>query len=236
MKICIPSSNRANKITSNFIKNSIVFVPENQYQEYKISISNKVISVPNDFYGITKTRNFILNYFKGEDILFIDDDVKECGFFNYGNRVNLKRETHTKEWNDIFQKCFETTRQLGFDLFGVENGGSKFSNHVFKPILFKGSINGTILGVTKECNLMFDESYIVKEDFEFVLRSFYEKGGFCKFNYFYWRTKHWGNAGGCVDYRTNEIEQSAINRLKSKYGFNIQTGKGKNKYHTTLKF
>ena len=110
-----------------------------------------------------------------------------------------------------------------------------FANHIFKPISFNGSINGSVLGILNNGS-KFDENFPVKEDFEFILRNYYKNGGFLKFNFFYWRTKHWANKGGCVDYRTNEMEEEAIKKLSRSYQKNIKTGKNKNKYHLSLKF
>lgn len=234
MKICIPSSNRSNKCTSSFLKDAIVFVPEGQKKLYQIK--NEIIEVPEVFYGITKTRNFIIDFFKDEDILMLDDDVKECGYFKSGLRIDLKDEKFSDQWKKMFENCFQITKDFGFKIWGAENGGSKFSNHILNLIDIKGSINGTILGITAN-SYRFNEKYIVKEDFDLILRAYKNDGGFLKFNNFYWRTKHWGNPGGCVDYRTNEIESNCISLLKKEHGKkHIKVGVGKNMFNTTLMF
>lgn len=235
MKICIPSSNRPDKCSSAFLCNAIVFVPEGQKSEYEKYLKNEIIEVPGEFYGITKTRNFILRYFLNEDIVFIDDDVKEAGYFKQGLRINLRENRFSSDWLKMFEQCFQITKEFGFSIWGAENGGSKFSNHAFNQIDLKGSINGTILGIVSN-SFSFDEKFIVKEDFDLILRAYRKEGGFLKFNNFYWRTKHWDNAGGCVDYRTNKIEEQCIEMLKKRHGNRIKIGTNKNRYHTTLKF
>ena len=235
MKICIPSSNRAGKTSSDFISESIIFVPEDQYFDYSQVLKNKIIPVPNGYFGITKTRNFIIDYFKDEDILFLDDDVLECGYFKEGIRINLRDDQFSNDWVSMFEKCFQICKELKLNVWGAENGGSKFSNHILNQIDVKGSINGTILGIVAN-SYKYDEQFIVKEDFDLVIRAFKKDGGFIKFNNFYWRAKHWGNKGGCVDYRTNEIEVNAINLLNAKHPGFIKQGTKKNMFHTTLKF
>lgn len=233
MKICIPSRNRSKKITTTkLFKSAIVFVPENEYDEYSENIDNTIVKVPLEHNGITKTRNYILDTVN-DDVLFIDDDLKEIGYFKNSIRINLFDEKYENEMIEEFYKCFQITKEMGLSLFGVESGGSLFANHVFKPISYKGAINGTCLGVIKS-NERFNESYEVKEDYEFILRHYIKDGGFMKFNYFYLRTKHWANAGGCVDYRTNKMEQEAIEKLDKKYQGLFKVGKGKNMFHTTL--
>ena len=97
MKICVPSSNRAGKTTTHFINEAVFFVPEDQFSEYQSILQNRIVSVPFEFFGITKTRNFIIDFFKDEDILFLDDDVLECGYFKKGERINLKYEQYSED-------------------------------------------------------------------------------------------------------------------------------------------
>jgi len=235
MKICVPSSNRAGKTTTHFINEAVFFVPEDQFSEYQSILQNRIVSVPFEFFGITKTRNFIIDFFKDEDILFLDDDVLECGYFKKGERINLKYEQYSEDWVKKFEECFDICKGFGLNIWGAENGGSKFSNHILNQIDLKGSINGTILGIVAN-SYKFDERFIVKEDFDLIIRAFKKDGGFLKFNNFYWRSKHWNNKGGCVDYRTNEIEVNSIRLLNSIHPGFTKQGKKKNMFHTTLKF
>jgi len=235
MKICVPSSNRAGKTTTDFLSHAVFFVPENQYFEYEKCIKNKIIKVPEEFFGITKTRNYIINYFKNDDILFLDDDVLECGYFKQGKRINLRDVKFSDSWIEMFEKCFDICKGFKLNVWGAENGGSKFSNHILNQIDLKGSINGTILGVVAN-TFTFNEKFLVKEDFDLIIRAYKKDSGFLKFNNFYWRSKHWNNKGGCVDYRTNEIEKSAIDLLNKIHPNFTRQGKNKNIFHTTLKF
>jgi hypothetical protein len=235
MKICVPSSNRAGKTTTHFIRDAIFFVPEDQISSYKEKIDNQIISVPDVFFGITKTRNYIIDFFSDEDILFLDDDVLECGYFKKTERINLKKDEFSDAWVLMFENCFRICEGLGLSVWGAENGGSKFSNHALNQISLKGSVNGTILGVRKN-SFKYDEAFTVKEDFDLVIRAFKKEGAVLKFNNYYWRAKHWGNKGGCVDYRTNKIEEDCIKLLNQKHPGYTKQGKKKNKYHTTLKF
>lgn len=235
MKICVPSKSRELTITTNkLFKSAFIFVPEEQVENYKKYHEN-IVAVPSSFDGITKTRNFILDYFKNENILFIDDDLKEIGYFKESKRINLFSDVHENDLIDYFLDCFQKTKQFGFNIFGIESGGSLFSNHVFKPISYKGAINGTCFGICKHHDQKFNEDFEVKEDFEYILKDYLKTGGFLKFNTIYVRTKHWANSGGCVDYRTNQMESKCIKMLKKKYNGLFSVGKGKNQFHTKIK-
>lgn len=218
MKICVPSSNRAKSCTTNkTLKNAIFFVPTSQLDEYSKNIDNKIIPVPEKYNGITKTRNYILEYFKGFNIIMIDDDVRQCGYYTKGNMISMIYDCDIL-WQDIFKKCFELTHQLGFKIWGCESATSNFANHPLQPFSFKGVITCNLLGIINDGELYFDEKMEVKEDYELVLRHFKKYGGHLKTRQFYWANKHWTNDGGCVDYRTDEMEAKAIDLLKKRFG------------------
>ena len=222
MKICVPSSNRAQTCkTALTLKNSIFFVPNNQYEEYKENIKNEIIPVPLKYSGITKTRNFILKYFKNENILFIDDDVRQCGFYTKGSMISLKNNCD-EIWEGIFKKHFELTKDLGFKIWGGESATTNFANHPLQPFSFKGVITCNMLGIINDGSFYFDEQFEVKEDYDLVLRHFKKHGGHLKSRQFYWANLHWDNIGGCVEYRTDEMEEKAIDLLKKRFPLMIK--------------
>ncbi len=237
MRICVPSSNRAGKTTTqDFIKGCVFFVPENQATQYRAALPNEIVPVPEKYNGITKTRNFILNHYKGRDVLFIDDDTKEAGLFKEGQRVSFQGGDYTEKLTAEFKRIFDLCRGLGFKIWGVEAGGSKYANHFINPFSFYGIINCSFMGIISDGEFVFDETFEVKEDYEIILRHFKRKGGFLKARHFYWRTEHWGNLGGCVDYRTDQLEEKNIKKLEDRYYGMIIRGKAKNKHQIRIKW
>lgn len=233
MKICVPSSHRSDTSTTQYVlKNCIFFVPEDQVKNY--DINREVIGVP--FKGITKTRNFILDYFKGEDVLFIDDDVRECGMFQKGMRINLRDITNSDILESEFERVFDICRGLDFKIWGAESGGSKFANHPLNPFSFRGVINGSLMGIVNDGEYRFDEEFEVKEDYEIMLRHYMDKGGVLKCRHFYWRNYHWNNEGGCVDYRTDKLEEKCIGMLEQKYPGMIKRGVAKHKHQIGIRW
>lgn len=231
MKICVPSSRRSKSCSTNkTLKQAIFFVPEDETGDYENNIENDIVSVPKKYNGITKTRNFILNYFKGQNIIFIDDDVRQCGYYSLGKMINLRYD-NSDLWNEIFIKHFELTLGLGFKIWGCESSTSNFANHPLQPFSFKGVINCNLLGIINDGEFYFDEQFEVKEDYELVLNHYKKYGGHLKSRQFYWANKHLTNLGGCVDYRTDEIEVKCIEMLKKRYG-----GMIKKSTHTNNKF
>jgi len=237
MKICVPSKNRAGKTqTQRILKNAIFFVPKDEVKLYKNKIKNKIIEVPKKYNGITKTRNFILKTYPNENILFIDDDTRQAGYFDEGNRISFFKD----DFNDIlekeFNRLFQVTKELGFKIWGAETGGSKFANHSLTPFSFRGVINCSFLGLINDGEFYFDENFEVKEDYEILLRHFKKKGGHLKVRHFFWSVKHWNNQGGCVDYRTDEMEKNCIEKLKKRYPFMIKKSNFQNEHQISIKW
>jgi len=222
MKICVPSSNRHKTCKTNLtLSDSIFFVPVDQFDDYKKEIKNEIIPVPLKYSGITKTRNFILNYFKNENIVFIDDDVRQCGYYTIGNMISLKNNCNDI-WKEIFKKHFELTSGLGFKIWGCESATTNFANHPLQPFSFKGTITCNLMGIINDGEFYFDEQFEVKEDYDLVLRHFKKYGGHLKTRQFYWANLHWNNLGGCVDYRNDEMENKAIELLKKRFPLMIK--------------
>jgi hypothetical protein len=237
MKICVPSSNRESITTTQlFYKDCVFFVPYSQIDNYKYYLSQEIIGVPDDVKGITKTRNYILKYFPNENIVFIDDDTKQAGYFLNNKRISFKNSNYESILNAEFNRIFELCYDLGFKIWGAEQSGSLYANHELTPFAFKGVINGSFLGIINDGEFLFDENFEVKEDYEIVLRHYLKKGGILKCNTFHWSTHHWSNKGGCVDYRTDELESQAINLLKRRYPFRIKPSKTKNKHQISIRW
>ena len=236
MKICVPSSNRSKSCTTNkTLPSAIFFVPENQADNYIENIENKVIPVPSKYDGITRTRNFILNHFKDENVLFIDDDVRQCGYYTKGSMISMMYGCE-ELFLGIFKKHFELSQGLGFKIWGCESSTSNFANHPLQPFSFSSVITCNLMGIINDGEFYFDEQFQVKEDYELMLRHYKKYGGHLKSRQFYWANKHWNNEGGCVDYRTDKMEEEAIGNLKQRYGAMISKSRSKNKHQISIKW
>lgn len=233
MIIAVPSMSRhKSQTTANIFPSSIFFVPYSQFDEYAEEIQNKIIPVPETIKGITQTRNWILNNNQKDDIIFIDDDIREIGTFILGERIKLDK--CEKLLISEFQKMFDLAKGLNVKIFGVENGGSKFSNHPLQPISLKSIINASCMGVLASSKIFFDERLEVKEDYDLMLSQYKKTGISLKAKYFYIRTHHWKNGGGCVDYRTDKMEEEAISILEKRYPFMIKRGNRKNEHQILI--
>ena len=84
------------------------------------------------------------------------------------------------------------------------------------------------MGIINNGATYFDESFPVKEDYELNLRCLKEDGGIVAARYLFWMNSHWGDDGGCKEYRTQVMEAKAIRRLEQMYPGMVRVTKRKN--------
>jgi hypothetical protein len=218
MLIAVPSKNRAGNTKTNLILPNVCtfFVPESEVHQY--SYVKNVVGVPNFVQGITATRNWILKNTNEKYVVFLDDDVKQCGYVKLekfqSHHIKIKNES---EWYEEFLKAFDLTEQLNFKMWGIKTESAPRSVYPYKPILFKTYLTASCMGMINDGEFYFDENFKVKEDYEICLRHIVKYGGILGIRYIYWENEHWKTDGGCKDYRTIEMEKKAIKDLVAMY-------------------
>ncbi len=228
--IAIPSKGRPFKSKSKeLLKSAKLFVPESEYDLYNKIYPNDIIAVPNEVKGITKTRNWILNNSEYKYIVFVDDDLKDCGYWISRNdkRVKVKIDNENIIINE-FVKLFEVCDDLNYKIWGLKTEGSKISQHDEKPFVFLTYVTASCMGIVNDKEFLFDENYLLKEDYEIGLRHIEKKGGVIGARHFHWENEHWGVNGGCGDYRDDLMERKMINKLIRQYPKYVKSVNRKN--------
>ena len=228
MLIAIPSKGRAGRTkTDKVLPNFGTFcVPESELHQY--SYIKNVIGVPISVKGITETRNWILKNSKDKWVVFLDDDVKNCGWMRFDERkcINIKEESEDF-WINEFVRAFDVMEGMGFKMWGMKTESAPRSVYPYKPILTKTYLTASCMGMINDGEFYFDEDFKVKEDYEICLRHIQKYGGILGIRYLYWENEHWVTDGGCKDYRTVNMEKDAIKRLIEKYPGMIRSVKRK---------
>lgn len=235
MIVAVPSKGRAGHTTTNkILPNSVFYVPSSEIHQY--SYIKNVVAVPREIKGITSTRNWILRNTVDKWIVFLDDDVKSCGYTRLNETKSEKIEIKDEYfWESEFIKLFDMTEQLNYKIWGIKTEGSPRSVYPYKPINTKSYITASCMGIVNDGEYYFDEDFKVKEDYEICLRHIVDKGGILACRYIHWENDHWGKDGGCKDYRTVEIEKEAIKLLANKYPGMVRSAKRKaNKFTIQL--
>lgn len=238
MQIAIPSKGRAGQTKSDkVLPSAIMYVPKSEAHQYKCFCKN-VVAVPNEIKGITATRNWILKNCGDSQVVFIDDDVKNCGWTKLlatqGKQIKIKSE---EQWVKIFSRLFDLTESLKYKVWGVKTEAALRSVYPYKPILFRSYVTASCMGMINDGTMNFDESFAVKEDYEICLRHIKEFGGIVAARHVYWENSHWNDDGGCKTYRTQALEAECIAKLIKMYpGMIKQVKRGGSGYSIELEF
>jgi hypothetical protein len=218
MLIAVPSKGRAGQVkTEKVLPSCVIYVPELEVDAYKKTGSVNVVGVPDKIKGITKTRNWILKNTNARHVVMVDDDVKSQGYVHLHSHKTKHKKLDEAVWVHEFKKLFDITEDLSFRIWGVATQSAARSVYPYKPFLWKSYVTASCMGIINDGKTYFDESFPVKEDYELNLRCIKEDGGVVAARYLYWENSHWGDDGGCKDYRTQLMEQECINLLAKKY-------------------
>ena len=242
MLVAIPSKGRAGKVKSQKLlpDASTLFVPAAETDAYDRLGGRNIVAVPDDVLGITRTRNWILDWAdaQGEPwVVFIDDDVKVSGWIELlpfrGKHRKMQEAAFLEEW----VKLFDLTAQMNYRIWGLDTAGALRSVYPYHPFRFQTYVTASCMGIRNDTGIRFDEDFPVKEDYEMALRCIVEDGGILGAQYFYWVNAHWAEDGGCKAYRTGEMEKDCIDRLIKMYpGIIRRVKRSGNDYSIQLDF
>jgi hypothetical protein len=243
MHVAIPSKGRPGDVrTLGVIPSATVYVPEVEAGAYRKGGAEKVVAVPMEVRGITRTRNWILDTVEengGARVVFVDDDVKASGYFElFTFRAKIRRLSEEK-WLAAWGRLFDLAEGFGLRVWGTGTDGALRSVYPYRPFVLHTYITASCMGMwaAGPARLRFDEAYPVKEDYELGLRCLKEDGGVLGARFLFWANDHWGKSGGCKDYRTQEMEEDCIRRLIRQYpGLIRRVTRGGSEYSIELDF
>jgi hypothetical protein len=238
MLLAVPSKGRAHKVkTLNVLPSAVLYVPENEVDSYCRAGFKNVRGVPALVKGITKTRNWILDNTDDLRVVMIDDDVKNQGWVKLMGEKSRHKKLSEAEWLNVCGSLFDVTEDLNWKIWGIATQSAPRSVYPYKPLLGRSYVTASFMGIVNDGSYRFDESFPVKEDYEIGLRHVKEFGGVLCARHCYWENSHWGDEGGCKDYRTGEMELDCITRLIKMYpGMIRKIERGGSEYSISLEF
>jgi hypothetical protein len=216
-RVYIPSMGRAGLVTSHklFLNHTIV-CPESEVQKYR-EYHEDVLGVPDEIKGITKTRNWILDNAKEDWHIQVDDDALSFHMFELGKMVTF---TDPERINRILANQFLMTEEWGLKVWGLSLAADYKFYREYTPFSTQGVIGANIIGIINN-PLRFDERLKVKEDYDFAMQHIAEYGGALRFMKYGIDVIHLTNEGGCVSYRTKDVEMQAYEVLLAKWGSKV---------------
>ena len=216
-KVYIPSKGRAGKVTTHHLfLESVIVCPESEKKLY-MEYHDEVVGVSDDVKGITATRNWILNNMKDEWSVQVDDDARSFHKYEDGNLVKFVDKERIDSFIDTM---FVMTEDVGFKVWGLAMAADYKFYRPFAPFSTQGVIGANIIGIIKN-ELRFDERLRVKEDYDYSMQHIYKYGGVLRTHKFGIDVAHLLNEGGCVGYRTKDVEMEAYKTLLKKYGKDV---------------
>ena len=212
--VYIPSKGRAGKVTSHkLFLDSTIICPDSEVELYK-EHHEKVIGVPDEVKGITPTRNWILNNMTDEWMIQVDDDARSFHKYAGGKLVTF---VDPKRIDILLNTMFCMSEDIGFKAWGLAMAADYKFYRTFAPFSTQGVVGANILGIIKN-DLRFDERLKVKEDYDYSMQHIFKYGGILRTHRFGIDVVHLTNEGGCVAYRTKDVEMEAYGVLLKKRG------------------
>ena len=233
MKICIPSKDRAETMTTHLFFNPrdiLIFVEPHEIKKYKIFHPEyEFVNIEHSNKGVSYARNYILNYVNDTRIIMADDDYE-----SFGKRNNDYRYSILHNCQEIVNSIENNlTKYIGC---GICNGAfSFFSNktsnnqrlYINKQALV--DFYGLNIDWLKKKNIKYDEKLKEGEDSDLSIMIVLNDGKICN-DYLYSRRKKFQNSGGLSAQRNGiltaeQAGRSYMQHLTKKYGaefINIQ--------------
>lgn len=117
VKVVIPSYRRADRVRALAIPNSVVCVPQSEYDEYvKHNGEDRVVAHPDSILGIGPKRQWIIEQFKS--VFMIDDEYDHLVRTYLPEGSDLPNACTPEETYEIIQATAKLTKELGTYLFG----------------------------------------------------------------------------------------------------------------------
>ena len=229
-KVYIPSKNREWIIKETVYRNLPVDVhfvihkdEKEQYQAEidKLEIKNiKLVTV--DFFGLQKTRNWIMSECFTDDLdylVMMDDDIKKV---DWAFSKKLEKLTGAG-LIDAVQELYYMTKVFGSKCGSLTAGRGVMTTSRFRPFAIKGKIYCTCM-VLLDKKVRFDEKVIMQDDYELSLKLMYEDGLVFR-DERYQLTQYGGKMGetlgGVANVRTKMSLKHDRDYLLRKYGMMV---------------
>lgn len=117
VKVVIPSYRRADRVRAIAIPNSVVCVPESEFDSYAANYGkDRVVAHPDSIIGIGPKRQWIIEQFK--NVFMIDDEYDHLVRCYLPEGSEESSHCTPEETYEIIQSTAETAKDLGTYLFG----------------------------------------------------------------------------------------------------------------------
>ena len=214
IKTIIISRSRFDTIVSDkLFPNAVITCPESQVEDYRKTVENEIIPHPDYIIGLGLLRNWVMEKFKEEIIVMVDDDVVNLSIIGRAYRRVI-------ETPEIIQEVVENTavcaKDMGARVFGFNQCWDTRKYQANKPFLFNKLVGGVIGIIGKD--LTFDATKKYKVDGDFCLESLRKDRIIWTDSRYSFEQIRNRNKGGNSLFRTFEERKKEIDELRKKWG------------------
>lgn len=199
-----------NKIIETTGTDKIVFVVNDQqdYEQYTAQGVKCLIGG-----SLTKNRNKALEYCftQNKICIQIDDDLKKTSINDFTGKRTGQTTTVLNAINTLMPRFLNSVCLYA----GAPPTDNPFFaiDHTKENILITAPFT-----MAKPSAIRYDENLMLKEDYDYTLQHINNGTGCIRFSQFLFSFQSSTNSGGVVSYRTQQMEQQAINYLQKKWG------------------
>ena len=153
-----------NVLTAKWNTKATIVVREDQEEEYKKYNPNPILAIPEKEDGNPgKARNAVLNRYKGENCLIMDDDLISVGYHEKGRIKNVNEDYLQLFCNDMFKM----TEDLGTVVWGINLQSDKKFYREYSPFSLSSVILGPFYAIRNvDLSMRFDPNLFLKEDYD----------------------------------------------------------------------
>lgn len=210
---CI-SHNRHENLKNLFEKvgtDNIVFFVKDQKDVENYTLNGALNVVASG--GLMDSRNAALKYCFNENkaCIQLSDDIENVMVNDFTGKRTYKYVTVKQAIDNVFSKFMQSEYLLA----GFPPTNNPFFS--LKEFEYNKFIVGDFI-LIKPNRLVFDTNLRLKEDYDYCLQHMKYEKGCIRFGKYLCSFKHYSNKGGAVDYRTVNLEQETISKLKTKWG------------------
>jgi len=223
IKVVIPSAERADIIsTHQHIKNSIVVVPESEFERYTLSCPGTEIVKHPPLKGLGAKRNWILEKFGS--VFMIDDDCKGMTRLYEDDSKRSKVDAETAY--QLIQYTGNLCKMAGFFMFGFARWNNPMRCHGLNPLRMKGLAFGGGMGFIEGNHLKFSDKIKCNNDiFISLLNAYKHRGAWIDERFSLKYDGYGATKGGLAKHRTVEVEKQDFELLQKYFGDAVQKKK-----------
>jgi hypothetical protein len=229
LRVVIPSRNRVQECAHalRLFPDATIVVHGEEVDQYREGLPEQVEIHSHDLEGgIAPIRQWVLDNFDDEAILFVDDDVKYL-------KVVAGHEDHGRVIKDplaiaqVIENAAYIASEIGAPIFGFsQTSGDVRKYRPTDPINMAGWV-GSVIGVVGR-EIDYDVTLKMRADIDFCLRALLEQRiVFIDKRFSFVHHKMFGHRGGNAHMRGKERSELEMALLKERWGNWVSFVKGK---------